>query len=166
MNPQRYQADMNSILAAYQLPKWNGFTASNGLPVLPGQGMFQFSTGSYNIANNAQQQLRSLDQQRQKLQQQRDQALSSLQAATTTSDVQKYHAVVDALNGAIAEVSQAEQELYHRTALQNQQLQAGHQVYQASQAEQRAAAAYQGIDLDLTALPINDFHQITRWGQQ
>ena len=55
MNPQRYQADMNSILAAYQLPRWNGFTASNGLPVLPGQGMFQFSTGSYNIANNAQQ---------------------------------------------------------------------------------------------------------------
>src|ERR1700740_2930050 len=68
MNPQRYQADMNSILAAYQLPKWNGFTASNGLPVLPGQGMFQFSTGSYNIANNAQQQMQTLDQQRQKLQ--------------------------------------------------------------------------------------------------
>ena len=55
MNPQRYQADMNSILAAYQLPNWNGFTTANGLPVLPGQGMFQFSTGSYNIANNAQQ---------------------------------------------------------------------------------------------------------------
>jgi hypothetical protein len=166
INPQRYRNDLNSILSVYQLPNWKGYTTASGLPVLPGQGVFQFSTGSWNIANNAQQQLQSLDQQRQKLQQQRDQALSSLQAATTTSDVQKYHAVVDALNGAIAEVSQAEQELYHRTALQNQQLQAGHQVYQASQAEQRAAAAYQGIDLDLTALPINDFHQITRWGQQ
>jgi hypothetical protein len=86
MNPQRYQADMNSILAAYQLPSWNGFTTANGLPVLPGQGMFQFSTGSYNIANNAQQELQTLDQQRQRLQQQRDAALSSLQSATTTSD--------------------------------------------------------------------------------
>jgi hypothetical protein len=165
-NPQRYQNDLNSILSTYQLPNWKGYTTTSGLPVLPGQGMFQFSTGSWNIANNAQQQLQSLDQQRQKLQQQRDQALSSLQAATTTSDVQKYHAVVDAINGAIAEVSQAEQELYHRTALQNQQLQAGHQVYEASQAEQRAVAAYKAIDLDLSALPINDFHQITRWGQQ
>ena len=80
MNPQRYQADMNSILAAYQLPSWNGFTTANGLPVLPGQGMFQFSTGSYNIANNAQQELQTLDQQRQRLQQQRDAALSSLQS--------------------------------------------------------------------------------------
>ena len=157
---------MNSILSAYQLPNWKGYTTASGLPVLPGQGMFQFSTGSWNIANNAQQQLRILDQQRQKLQQQRDQALSSLQAATTASEVQKYHAVVDALNGAIAEVSQAAQELFHRTALQNQQLQAGHQVYQASQAEQRAVAAYQGIDSDLSALPNNDFHQTTRWGQQ
>ena len=166
LNPQRYQSDMNSILSAYQLPNWKGYTTASGLPVLPAQGMFQFSTASWNIATNAQQQFQTLDQQRQKLQQQRDQALSSLQAATTASEVQKYHAVVDALNGAIAELSQAEQELYHRTALRNQQLQAGHQVYQASQAEQRAAAAYQGIDSDLSALPINDFHQTTRWGQQ
>src|ERR1700732_1529289 len=34
MNPQRYQADMNSILAAYQLPSWNGFTTADGLRVL------------------------------------------------------------------------------------------------------------------------------------
>jgi flagellar biosynthesis chaperone FliJ len=67
--------------------------------------MFQFSTGSYNIANNAQQQMQTLDQQRQKLQQQRDAALISLQSATTASDVQKYHAVIDSLNGAIAEVT-------------------------------------------------------------
>ena len=166
LNPQRYQSDMNSILSAYQLPNWKGYTTASGLPVLPAQGMFQFSTASWNIATNAQQQFQTLDQQRQKLQQQRDQALSSIQAATTASEVQKYHAVVDALNGAIAELSQAEQELYHRTALRNQQLQAGHQVYQASQAKQRAAAAYQGIDSDLSALPINDFHQTTRWGQQ
>jgi hypothetical protein len=121
LNPQRYRNDMNYILSAYQLPQWNGFTSLNGLRVLPAQGLFQFPTGAWNVANKSLEQLKVLDQQHQKLQQQRDQALSSLEAATTASEVQKYHALLDSLNAAIAEVSQGEQELYHRTALQNQQ---------------------------------------------
>jgi len=131
LNPQRYQADMNYIWRSYQLPQWNGFTTGNGLPVAPAQGLFQFPTASWNVATNAQQELKALDDQRQRLQQQRDRALSSLQGATTQSDVQKHHAVVTALNGAIAEVSHAEQELYHRTGYQNQQLAAGQQIYNA-----------------------------------
>ncbi|HEY2423928.1 MAG TPA: hypothetical protein VGH55_07475 [Chthoniobacterales bacterium] len=165
LNPQRYQSDMNSILSAYQLPNWKGYTTASGLPVLPGQGMFQFSTGSWNIATNAEQQFQTLDQQRQKLQQQRDQALSSLQAASTASDVQKYHAVVDALNGAIAEVSQAEQELYHRTMFQNQQLQAGCQIYTASEAQRQAAVASEAADGELSGLPSGSFHQTVRFPQ-
>ena len=164
MNPQRYQADMNSILAAYQLPSWNGFTTANGLPVLPGQGMFQFSTGSYNIANNAQQELQTLDQQRQRLQQQRDASLSSLQSATTASDVQKYTAVVQALNAGIAEVAQAEQELNHRTAYQTQQLQAGQQIYQTSATQAVQASDYKTIDLGLNGLPMGSFRQPVYWG--
>jgi hypothetical protein len=165
LNPQRYQSDMNSILSAYQLPNWKGYTTASGLPVLPGQGMFQFSTGSWNIATNAEQQLQALDQQRQKLQQQRDQALSSLQAASTASDVQKYHAVVDALNGAIAEVSQAEQELYHRTQLQHQQLQAGQNIYNASQAQRQRAADLLSLDADVMSLPVSGVHRTINWGQ-
>ena len=164
MNPQRYQADMNSILAGYQLPSWNGFTTANGLPVLPGQGMFQFSTGSYNIANNAQQELQTLDQQRQRLQQQRDAALSSLQSATTASDVQKYTAVVQALNAGIAEVAQAEQELNHRTVYQTQQLQAGQQIYQTSATQAVQASDYKTIDLGLNGLPMGSFRQPVYWG--
>ena len=164
LNPKRYQADMNYILSSYQLPQWKGYSTANGFPVLPGQGLFQFSTGSWNIANNALSQLETLDQQRQRLQRQRDQALSSLQAATTQSDVQKYHAFLDSLNGAIAEVSHAEQELYHRTALQTQQLQAGQQIYNASQAERRAGADYQSVDTDVMALPTSGVHQTLNWG--
>jgi hypothetical protein len=164
LNPQRYQNDLNYILSSYQLPKWNGFTTTTGLPVLPGQGLFQFDTGSWNMANNAQQQLQTLDQQRQKLQQQRDQALSSLQATSSASEVQKYHAVIDALNGAIAEVSQAEQEIYHRTALQTQQLQAGQRIYNTSQAQQRQASDYQTIDAGLSGLPMGSFRQSVLWG--
>jgi hypothetical protein len=164
MNPQRYQADMNSILAAYQLPSWNGFTTANGFPVLPGQGIFQFSTGSYNIANNAQQELQTLDQQRQRLQRQRDAALTSLQSATTASDVQKYTAVVQALNAGIAEVGQAEQELNHRTAYQTQQLQAGQQIYQTSATQAVQASDYKTIDLGLNGLPMGSFRQPVYWG--
>jgi flagellar biosynthesis chaperone FliJ len=155
LNPQRYQNDLNYILGAYQLPKWDGFNTASGLPVLPAQGLFQFSTGSWNVANNAQQQLTALDQQRQKLQQQRDRALSSLEAATTVSEVQKYHAVLDSLNAAIAEVSQGEQELYHRTALEDQQVQAGQQIYNASQAELNRAAEMTGFDRELLSIPIS-----------
>src|ERR1700737_2389002 len=71
LNPQRYRNDMNYILSAYQLPQWNGFNSSNGLPVLPAQGLFQFPTGTWNVANNSLEQLKALDEQRQKLQQQR-----------------------------------------------------------------------------------------------
>ena len=164
LNPSRYQYDMNSILASYQLPKWNGFTTSTGLPVLPGQGLFQFQTGSWNLANNAQQQFQTLDQQRQKLQQQRDQALSSLQSATDASQVQKYQSVVQALNAAIAEVSQAEQELTHRTVLQQSQLQAGQQIFQSSQVQMQHMTDLQTIDLGLGQLPSNNFRQSVVWG--
>ena len=71
----------------------------------------------------------------------------------------------DSLNGAIAEVSHAEQELYHRTALQNQQLQAGQQIYNASQAQRQAAATYQAIDSELSGLPANSFHRTVPFPQ-
>jgi hypothetical protein len=164
LEPQRYQNDMNAILGSYQLPAWNGFKTLSGLPVLPGQGVFQFETGTWNLANNATGQMQSLDQQRQKLQQQRDAALSLLQSATTASDVQKYTAVVQALNASIAEVSQAEQELTHRTALQSQQLHAGQQMYMASQAERTLANDYQTIDASLNSLPVGNFRQPVFWG--
>src|SRR6516164_1085056 len=164
LNPQGYQRNMNSILSSYQLPQWNGFTSASGLQVPPTQGVFQFPTASWNVANNAQQQLQTLDQQRQKLQQQRDQALSSLQSATTASDVQKYHAVVTALNGAIAEVSHAEQELYHRTGYQNQQLAAGQQIYNASAVERRFGMDYHDVDTGLNWLPTGDMNRAVLWG--
>ena len=164
LNPQSYQRDMNYILSSYQLPQWNGFIATKGSQVLPAQGVFQFPTASWNLANNAQQELKTLDDQRQKLQQQRDQALSSLQSATTTSDVQKYHAVVNALNGAIAEVAHAEQELYHRTGYQNQQLAAGQQIYNASQVERRFGMDYHDVDTGLNFLPTGDMNRAVLWG--
>ena len=152
-SPQNFQYDMNSILSSYRLPTWNGFTSQSGVLVNPLPANYQFNTARWNIANDAQQQLAQLEQQRQKLEKQRDQALSSLQSATTDSEVQKYHAIVNGLNGALADVSARANELAHQVALKGQQLNAGQQVYQASQAERQAAAAYHAIDMDLSALP-------------
>lgn len=164
LNPSRYQSDMNSILGSYQLQQWNGFKAANGLPVLPGQGLFQFQTGSWNLANNATRQMTLLDQKRQSLQQRRDAALQSLQNATDASQVQKYTAEVQALNAGIAEISQAEQELTHRTGLQQSQLAAGQQIYQTSQAQRQYMTDLQTIDAGLNGLPSNNFRSSVLWG--
>jgi len=164
LNPNRYQYDMNSILSGYELPQWHGYTAANGLPVLPAQGLFQFNTGQWNLADNTLQQWQMLDDKRQRLQQQRDQAVSALQGATTQSDVQKYHAQIDALNGAIAEVTHEQQSLYQHTTLQRQQLEAGQRIYEGSVVEQRQMQTYQAVDAGLNGLPVGDMDRPALWG--
>ena len=76
LSPQNFQYDMNSILSSYRLPTWNGFTSQSGVLVTPLPANYQFNTARWNIANDAQQKLAQLEQQRQKLETQRDQALS------------------------------------------------------------------------------------------
>ena len=165
VNPSRYKNDLNYILSTYQQSSWNGFTSIGGVDIAPVQGLYQFATSDYRIGLTVQQQLAELDQKKQTLTQQRDRALQNLQSATTASDVAKYHAEVDALNAAIADVNQSESQLVQRARIQQAQNAAAQQIYSASQAERRAAAAYQGIDRDLSALPIGDFHQGARWGK-
>ena len=159
VNPSRYQNDLNSILSAYSQPSWNGFTSMSGANIPPVQGLYQFATSNYNVGQAIQQQKKIA------LTQKRDAALQSLQNATTASDVQKYQAILEGLNGAIADVNQSENQLAQRAHIQQAQNAAAQQIYSASQAERRAAAAYQGIDQDLSALPIGDFHQGARWDQ-
>jgi hypothetical protein len=164
-NPQHFQGDMNTILNTYKQPGWNGFTALNGIAIPPNQGSYQFSTASWNIANDAQTQLAALEKQRQTLEQQRDSALQSLQVATDQSSVQKYTAVVTGLNGALAEVSAREGALAQQLQVKQQQINAGQQVYQASQAERQRAADLQSLDADVMALPASGVHQSINWGQ-
>jgi len=163
-SPQNFQYDMNAILSSYRLPAWQGFTSQSGVLVTPLPANYQFSTARWNIANNAQQQLATLEKQRQKLEIQRDQALSSLQAATTDSEVQKYHAVLNGINGALEDVSARANELAHQVALKGQQLNAGEQVYKASEAERALATDYQTIDAGLNGLPLGSFRQPVFWG--
>jgi hypothetical protein len=165
VNPSRYKNDLNYILSAYQQPSWNGFISMGGVNIAPVQGLYQFATSDYRIGQAVQQQLAELDQKKQTLTQQRDRALQNLQSATTASDVAKHHAELDGLNAAIADVNQSENQLGERAHIQQRQNAAAQQIYQQSQAERRAAAAYQGVDRDLSELPLGDFHQGARWSQ-
>ena len=163
-SPQNFQSDMNSILSSYRLPTWNGFTSQSGVLVTPLPANFQFNTARWNIANDAQQQLATLERQRQRLETQRDQTLSSLQSATTDSEVQKYHAVLNGINGALADVSARANELAHQVALKGQQINAGEQIYRASEADRTLASDYQTIDEGLNGLPLGSFRQPVFWG--
>jgi hypothetical protein len=86
-----------------------------------------------------------------------------LQGATTQSEVQKYHGLLNGLNGALVEVGQRANEVAHRMAVKAQQIGAAQQVYQNSQIERRQMQDYQTIDAGLSALPINDMDRPILW---
>ena len=164
-NPSTFEADLNSILATYKQPPWKGFTAANGVTVLPNQGAYQFATSNYNVAANVQQQITQLDQKKQALSQQRDAALQALQSATDQSTVQKQTAAVTALNGAIADINQSEAQLFSQARLQESQNAAAQQIWRRTQEEQVQAQDYQTIDAGLNGLPVGQMNgQPVLWG--
>jgi hypothetical protein len=165
-NPQNFQANLNSILATYKQPAWNGFRTANGINIQPNQGSYQFPVSNYNVAANVQEQLTQLNQKKQVLTQQRDAALQSLQSATDQSAVQKFHSMVTALNGAIADIGQSEQQLFNQGQLQQTQNVAAQQIYQAARKEQTQAADYQVIDQGLNGLPLGNLQTPVLWGSK
>jgi hypothetical protein len=149
LNPASYQYDLNSILATYRQPNWQGLLGYGGTAYVPMAGNYQFATASFNTAKTAQQTIQSLTQQRQSLQAQRDSALQSLQSATTQSDVQKWTAVLESLNSSISHVDAQIQQVSQQVSLQEAQISAGQAVYQATQREQLGASMLNGIERDL-----------------
>jgi hypothetical protein len=164
VNPQNLQYNFNSILNGYGYSSWNGFQSLNGVSVAPNRGLYQFRVSDYNIGQNVSQQLQQLDQRKATLTQQRDAALQSLQSATDQSAVQKLHSSLTALNAAIADIDQSEQQLFNRGRIQQGQNASAQQIYQASQAEQRQALDYQNIDTALSQLPLGGLDQPALWG--
>jgi ATP-dependent Lon protease len=149
VNPQGFQGQFNSILATYKQPNWQGVITYGGGKFLPTAGNFQFATANYSAAQTAQQTIASLTQQRQTIQSQRDSALQSLQAATTQSDVQKWTAVVQALNASMTHVDAEIQQVVEQAKLQQTQNAAAQSIYSATQREQIAASMQNGFEQDL-----------------
>ena len=150
-NPQNYQTTFNSILSTYKQPTWNGFAGVAG-QIAPSQTAYQFPVSSWNIANQASQELAKLEAQRRDLEVQRDEVLRALQSATTASDVAKYHGALDGINGALASISGRETALHNETIYNNQQVQAAKEVSQAAQAERMEASRMNAADQEFQAL--------------
>ena len=148
-NPVGFQSQFNSILATYKQPNWQGVVTYGGGQFLPTAGNFQFATANYNAAKTTQQTIGSLTAQRQSVQTQRDSALQSLQAATTQSDVQKWTAVVQALNASMTHIDAEIQQVIEQAKLQQAQNAAAQSVYSATQREQIAASLQNGFEQDL-----------------
>jgi hypothetical protein len=148
-NPGSYQGDFNSILQTYRQPDWKGLISYGGTAYVPAAGNYQFATASFNTAQTAQQTIQSLTKQRQNLQSQRDSALSSLQSASTQSEVQKWLGALESLNSTITHIDAQIQQVGQQAHLQQMQLSAGQAIYQASQREQMAASLLNGVEQDL-----------------
>ena len=83
------------------------------------------------------------------MQTQRDSALQSLQAATTQSDVQKWTAVVQALNASMTHIDAEIQQVIEQAKLQQVAKHCGAKhVYSATQREQIAASMQNGFEQD------------------
>jgi hypothetical protein len=149
VNPQNFQSQFNSILATYRQPNWQGAITYGGGQYLPTAGNFQFATANYSAVQTAQKTIASLTAQRQSVQTQRDSALQSLQAATTQSDVQKWTAVVQALNASMTHIDAEIQQVIEQAKLQQTQNSAAQSIYTATQREQIAASLQNGFEQDL-----------------
>ena len=156
-SPQQLQGSLNSLISAYRLQTQN--------PLVP--SLYQFPTASYSVSVTIQDQMIQLEKQRQELEKQRDQALSSMQSASTASDVQKYHAAVSGINGALADVSARANELAQKSQLQQQQLNAGAQIQQL-QATEQVVAGY-GTDVNGSISTLENlsggYGQLAHWTQ-
>lgn len=141
-SPQYLEGQMDSIKSAYNLQNWTTPYPLN----------YQFPSANYGVAQSAQQQLVTLEQQRKTLEGQRDSAMQLLQSASDNAQVQKYHGSLTAVNGALAEVAAREQALMHQVGLQQQQLQAGQAVAQQQQREQVGNSFQQGINSTLQTM--------------
>lgn len=148
-NPLGFQSQFNSILATYKQPNWQGVITYGGGQFLPTAGNFQFASANYNAALTTQKTIASLTAQRQSVQTQRDSALQSLQSATTQSDVQKWTAVVQALNASMTHIDAEIQQVIEQSKLQQAQNAAAQSVYGATQREQIAASLQNGFEQDL-----------------
>ena len=148
-NPLGFQSQFNSILATYKQPNWQGVVTYGGGQFLPTAGNFQFATANYKAAQTTQKTIASLTAQRQSVQTQRDSALQSLQAATTQSDVQKWTAVVQALNASVTHIDAEIQQVIEQSKLQQAQNAAAQSIYSATQREQIAASLQNGFEQDL-----------------
>lgn len=129
-NPQAAKLTAEQIMGLYS-NSLTGLTTAGGFKIPPAQGLIQFSTSNYNVAQTTIDKIDPLTQQKLQLTQARDSAIAAMKAATDQSEVQKDQAIITSLNGAIADVNASIQQAAAISNLQIQKNQAADQVYRA-----------------------------------
>jgi hypothetical protein len=156
-NPQYMQGQLGSIVNRYSLYNWN--------PMVPGS--YQFYTSSWQVSQSAQDQLLVLEKQRQNLEASRDQLLAQIQGATTQSDVQKYSAALNGVNGALAEVSARAHETALQSQLQSQQLYNAREIQRSQTIEMSGSSFAQDANRSINMLQNLSlgYGTLPRWNQ-
>jgi hypothetical protein len=155
--PQYLQGQLSSLTNQYQLYNWN--------PMVP--GTYQFYTAGWQVSQSTQEQMYQLERQRQNLEQQRDQLLNQIANASTSSEVQKYSAALNGVNGALAEVSARAHEAALQNQLQQDQLRAGREVQKQQTIEMNGAAFIQDTNNSINMLQNLSvgYGSVPRWNQ-
>jgi hypothetical protein len=133
-NPNNLKSNAEQILNEYRLPSINGMGGSGSSL----QSMFQFPTSNYQVAQTISQQVDKLTETKKTLQTQRDAALSSLQNATDSAQVAKFHALINGLSAGIADINAHIQNVISEGHLQQSKNTAAQQINQAAQTVQSA----------------------------
>jgi hypothetical protein len=165
-NPQSLKISWEQIQSHYGQPAWSGFTSATGFRVVPATSLINFYASNYNVASSTQERIAALNEKKLELTQQRDQAIKQLQSASDQSAVQKQTAIIQALNGAIADVNAQVAQAVHAANLQIGQNREAQAIGANIAEQQRQAADYQVIDAGLNRLPLGSLGQPVLWGAE
>jgi hypothetical protein len=167
VNPKSWSLTADNILQIYQQPGLPSIIASNGVALGTPQSLIQFNTANYNTAAGAQDTVARLNQKLQAQTQELATATSALQAATTTSAVQKYQGVVASLHAQIAATEAALKQAELSEQLQLQQNNNAQQLAHDAETTAQHMADLQVIDEGpLQGIPVGDLDltKSVQWG--
>jgi hypothetical protein len=139
INPQRYQATVGQIMAAYSQNPFNNTTSALGVMSQLNQGSNQFYTSQYEVVSRINILVGQIEQEKQTVQNNIAAVTAEMQGATDSSTVQKLHAMLSSLQMSLAELNAREQSLQQRAALLLSQISAAQGVYRSVQDTQNGA---------------------------
>lgn len=113
------------------------------------QSLVQFSMSDYQVASGAQDSVGKLIATKTSLTQARDAAIADMKSAPDQSQVQKDHALIDSLNGAIAGVDAEIQQAVAAANLQEQKNQAAEKMYRSGVTVQSVNTLNQDVKTEI-----------------
>jgi hypothetical protein len=150
-SPQTYLNTLNSVMGQFQLPQWTGNVSTLGVVTTPFGPNFQFQASQYTVAVQTQRLIQSIEVQKNGIEALIKTLTSEVSTGATTSQVQKLHASISALQVTLASLNNRETQLRAQAAMFNQQVGAAQALYKTASAEQMAATFQQAQENGISA---------------